>query len=78
MKKLIYTVSLGLFILTGCSSTTENVTKKSVEPVKVEKKQITQAECEKHLGKENFDFIADVYNSKATAMLKCKEAMLSN
>lgn len=74
MKNIGLVLLVSLFILTGCATAKNDVSKKKVE---VTKKHITQQECEKYLGKNNFDFIAEVYNSKEAAMLKCKEDMLS-
>lgn len=39
------------------------------------KKTITEEECKKYLGEKNYNFIAEVYGDKTTAMLKCRNEM---
>ena len=38
-------------------------------------KIITEAECKKFLGEENYKFIVEVFNDKTAALQKCKNEM---
>lgn len=76
MKKLIYPIVLAssLFLIAGNAS--ENVNLKEINlpnEFKTSEKTITEAECKKYLGEENYKFIVEVYGDKTAAILKCKE-----
>lgn len=78
MKKLTYAVVLAssLFLVAGNAS--KNIDTKEYNLPKefdTSKKIITEAECKKYLGEENYKFIVDVYGDKTAAILKCKSEM---
>lgn len=77
MKKLISTMLIVSSISTlslQASSKVEMITNETIS-VKMndKKKEITEEECKKYLGVDNYNFINQVYNDKNIVMLKCKE-----
>jgi hypothetical protein len=77
MKKLISTILLTTSISTlslQASSKVEVITNET-NSVKMndKKREISEEECKKHLGVDNYNFLNQVYNDKNTVMLKCKE-----
>ena len=78
MKKLTYSVVLifSLFLIAGNAA--ENIDMEKINLPKEFKssgKTITEDECKKFLGEENYNFIVEVYNDNTAAMSKCKEEM---
>lgn len=77
MKKLTYSIFIiSLFIITANASQKMDV--KDIElpqEFKANGKIITEDECKKYLGEENYKFIQEIYNDKVAPLLKCKEEM---
>ena len=74
MKKLTCSLLLSVSLLTLFANANDNAFNLPKEFANA-KKTITEEECRKYLGEENFNFIAEVYGDNMTAMLKCKNEM---
>lgn len=73
MKKLISSILLGTLFF---SSQALGVDDKLDLPKEFKSgKIITEAECKKFLGEENYNFIVEVFNDKTAALRKCKQEM---
>ncbi len=78
MKKLTYLVALtsSLFLIAGNASESFDIKKVNLpKEFNTSEKIITEDECIKFLGEENYKFIVEVYSDNTAAILKCKEEM---
>ena len=79
MKKLILTIALlgSLSALSLQASSNVEVITSETNAIKMndKKDEITEEECKKQLGIDNYNFILQVYNDKNIVMLKCKEEL---
>lgn len=78
MRKITCSLFISSVIFTSILSADSSKNIKEIDLPKEFKnssKVITEEECIKFLGKENYDFIIEVYNDKMIPMLKCKEEM---
>lgn len=78
MKKLIYAIVLVSSFLLIAGNASENIDTSKfnlTQEFKSSEKIITEDECKKYLGEDNYKFIVEVYGDNTAAIVKCKEEM---